>query len=71
MFWYGPFTWLLFFLVIGAAVYFIIRYKLSMTSEGKGISALESPLKILQRRLAKGEITEEEYEKIKRKLESN
>lgn len=78
MFWlHGPFTWLLFFFVIGIVVYLIIKYELVITGRGTkkslggdiGGDTGESPLEILEKRLARGEITEEEFERIKKKLE--
>ncbi len=73
LFWYGPFTWLIFFIVIGVVVYLFIKYRLAITTRSKR-NALngdtgESPLEILEKRLARGEITAEEFERIKKKLE--
>jgi putative membrane protein len=73
MLWYGPFTWLIFFLVIGVVVYLVIRYRLVVTTRStrnvlNGDTG-ESPLEILEKRLARGEITTEEFERIKKKLE--
>lgn len=73
MFWYGPFTWLIFFLVIGVVVYLFIKYRLVVTTRGtrKALNGDtgDSPLEILEKRLAKGEITAEEFERVKKKLE--
>lgn len=73
--WFDPFTWLIFFFVIGIAVYLIIKYELVITSKGaqKNLDtsefSKESALELLEKRLARGEITEIEFEKIKKKLE--
>lgn len=78
MFWmWDPFSWLIFFFVIGIAVYLIIKYELVITSRGAQKkpgadtpeSSRESALELLEKRLAKGEITEIEFERIKKKLE--
>jgi putative membrane protein len=74
MFWgFGPFNWLIFFLVIGVAIYLFIKYKLVITTKDmrKNIEGdtKQSPLEILQRRFARGEITEQEFERIKKRLE--
>ncbi|GAB60997.1 MAG: SHOCT domain-containing protein [Candidatus Jettenia sp.] len=74
MFWFhGPFSWLLFFLVIGMVAYLVIRYTPILTKRGAKKSLAgsvgESPLEILEKRFARGEITEEEFDKIKKKLE--
>lgn len=75
-FWYGPFTWLVFFLVIGGAVYLFIKYEITITGakrsekdSDRGELHGESPLEILEKRLARGEITIEEFEKIKKDIE--
>ncbi|GAB60998.1 MAG: SHOCT domain-containing protein [Candidatus Jettenia sp.] len=71
--WFNPFTWLIFFCVIGVAVYLIIKYELVVTSKGVRkrfeTETKESALEILEKRLARGEITGEEFEMIKKKLE--
>ncbi|TLD41777.1 MAG: hypothetical protein JETT_1932 [Candidatus Jettenia ecosi] len=71
--WFNPFTWLIFFCVIGAAAYLIIKYELVVTRKGVRkkfeTETKESALEILEKRLARGEITGEEFEMIKRKLE--
>lgn len=71
--WFNPFTWLIFFCVIGVAIYLIIKYKLVVSGKGVRkrfkIEVRESALKILKKRLARGEISGEEFEMIRRKLE--
>lgn len=75
--WWDPFSWLIFFFVIGIAVYLIIKYELVVASRGAqkkfdagtSESSKESALELLEKRLAKGEITELEFERIKKKLE--
>lgn len=75
MFWYGPFTWLIFFLIIGLGIYLVIKYELVLISKrsdkrfNKDYDTRESPLEILEKRFARGEITEEEFEKIKKRFE--
>lgn len=71
--WFDPFTWLIFFAVIGIAIYLVIKYELIVI--GRGVKkkteteSKESPLETLEKRFAKGEITEIEFERIKKKLE--
>lgn len=73
--WYGPFNWLLFFLIIGVAIYLFIKYKLVVTTKdtrkeiSSGTSGGESALGILEKRFARGEITEQEFERIRKRLE--
>jgi putative membrane protein len=62
----GMFMWLIFLIVLGVAVYFIIQ-----TSKSKNVTdeAQETPLDILKKRYAKGEITKEEFDRMKKDLE--
>jgi len=63
--WYGGiFMWILLLAVIGLIVYLIAR-----GVQIKGSSNDETPLQILKKRYARGEISKEEYERIKRDLE--
>jgi putative membrane protein len=60
------FMWILLVIVIGFVGYFIIQKARAKTS---GIIMPETPLNILKKRYALGEITKEEYERMKRDLE--
>lgn len=61
----GIFMWLIWVFVIAAIVYLIV-------SQGKkrGGPEPESPLDILKKRYARGEITREEFETMKKDIES-
>jgi putative membrane protein len=59
----GGYLWILLAIIIGLVVYLIIRNALSGPEPGK-----ETALDILKKRFAKGEITKEEFEEMKRKL---
>jgi putative membrane protein len=62
----GMFMWIIFLIVIGMLVYFVVR-----DQQTKGQTPTqESPLDILKMRYAKGEVTKEEYERMKKDLES-
>lgn len=63
----GIFMWLIFLIVIGVAVYLIVQ-----ATKSKGLESpfRETPMEILKKRYAKGEITKEEFDKIKKDLES-
>ncbi len=63
----GMFMGLLFFILIVVLVYFVIQ---AITAKGRPPIPPESPLDILKKRYAKGEITKEEFEKIKKDLEN-
>lgn len=62
----GMFMWLIFLIVVGVAVYFIIQ-----ASKAKNVAgpAQETPLDILKKRYAKGEINKEEFDRMKKDLE--
>jgi putative membrane protein len=63
--WYGGILmWILLLGLIGLAIYLVIR-----STQTRGSSGEETPLQILKRRYAKGEISREEYERMKRDLE--
>jgi putative membrane protein len=58
------YMWILLLIIIAIAVYLVIESQKSRTDGVK-----ETPLEILKTRFARGEITKEEFEEIKRKLE--
>jgi len=62
----GMFMWIVFLIVLGFLVYFIVQSR-----QGKGplSTQQESPVDILKKRYAKGEITREEFERMKKDLE--
>jgi putative membrane protein len=68
MYGYGPygmmggfFMWILFLLLLGLVVYFVVRL-------AKPAGTGETPLDILKKRYAKGEITKEDFEEKKKDL---
>ncbi len=56
----GGFMWILFLIVIVLLIYFLVQ-------KSKGINqiSMETPLDILKMRYAKGEITKEEFDRMK------
>ena len=62
----GMFMWIVPLIVIGLLVYFIVQ---AQKTKGSPPTQNESHLDILKRRYAKGEITKEEYERMKNDLE--
>ncbi len=62
----GMFMWLIFLIVLGVAIYFIVQ-----TLKDKKISGdvTETPMNILKKRYAKGELTKEEFDRMKKDLE--
>ncbi len=53
--------WLILVIVVAIAIYFIVQ------TQRRG-SVSETPLEILKKRYAKGEITKEEYDRLKQDL---
>ena len=67
--WNMPMMWFIWLPVLIISIVLLVRL-LDKTSTDKGKSA-ESPLDILKRRYANGELTTEEYEKRKKIFEGN
>ena len=61
----GMFMWLIFLVVLAVAIYFIV---VVAKNKNLGGHAPETPLEILKKRYAKGEITKEEFDRIKNDL---
>jgi len=57
----GWIMWLILVIVVAIAIYFIAQAQ-------KGRTARETPLEILKTRYAKGEITKEDYDRMKQDL---
>jgi putative membrane protein len=64
----GPFMMLLFVLITVALIYLIIR--LTGPSASNHHNSPDTPLEIVKKRYAKGDISKEEFDEIKRDLES-
>jgi putative membrane protein len=62
----GMFMWIIFLIVIGLLIYFIVQ---GQKTKGQTPTQNENHLDILKKRYAKGEITKEEYEGMKKDLE--
>jgi len=58
----------IFWIVLFVVVFFLAKLAIN-TESGKGGTSLESPLDILQKRYASGEIDKNEYERKKEELE--
>jgi putative membrane protein len=64
----GIFMWLIFILIAGVIIYFAVNRSKGTGSPGG--SPEESAIEILKRRYANGEISREEFNKMKKELES-
>lgn len=63
----GMLMWIIFAVILVVAIYFIINNSKSNESPGR---SKQTSLDIIKERYAKGEISEEEFEKMKRNLTS-
>jgi putative membrane protein len=62
----GMFMGILFLIVLGVAIYFIVRNVKLKNGTGQ---TQETPIDILKKRYAKGEITKEEFDRMKNELQ--
>ena len=76
--WYGSGSWmgivgsimmLVFWALVIAGVVLLIRWLASQGRQGGGAGGGRGPLDILKERYAKGEITREQFEQMRRDLE--
>ena len=63
----GGFMWLIVLVLVGIVIYFLFQVSKSKGSDG---SIIETPLDILKKRYAKGEIDKEEFDRKKKDLEA-
>jgi len=59
--------WIMFLIVIGFLMYFIVQ---AQKTKSQPPTQTESPLDILKRRYAKGEINKDDFDRLKRDLET-
>lgn len=63
----GGFMWIIVIVLVGVVIYFLLQASKSKGSDG---SVMETPLDILKKRYAKGDIDKEEFDRKKEDLES-
>jgi len=69
--WGGVFMWILFLIIIVVVVYFVLQGTRARGHDSSfGETSKETPIDILKRRYARGEISKEEFEQIKRDLKN-
>lgn len=61
----GMFMWIFFVIITALVAYFVIQ---TIRKSTPGRTPQETPLDILKRRYAQGEITREDYDKMKRDI---
>lgn len=61
----GMFMWIFFVIITALVAYFVIK---AIRTNTPGRTPQETPLDILKRRYAQGEITKEDYEKMKKDI---
>jgi putative membrane protein len=62
----GMFMGFLFLILLGLAIYFIIQ---SLKAKNVGSQIQETPIDILKKRYAKGELTKEDFDRMKNELQ--
>ncbi len=63
----GGSMWLIVLVLVGAVIYFMLK---SPKSKDSNNSLIETPLDVLKKRYANGEINKEEFDRMKNDLES-
>jgi putative membrane protein len=63
----GMFMWIILLILIGLLVYFFMQ---TQKTKGQTPTQVESHLDILKKRYAKGEINKEDFDRMKRDLET-
>lgn len=66
---YGGIFMLIILIVIAVVIIFIVTNRSKTTGNSKNTTG-ESPTEILKKRYAKGEITKEEFDRLKKEIES-
>ena len=61
----GMFMWIFFVIITALVAYFVIR---TIRTSAQGRTPRETPLDILKRRYAQGEITKEDYDRMKKDI---
>ncbi len=62
----GGLMWLIILVLVGIGVYFLLQ---ASKSKGSGVSKIETPLDMLKKRYASGEIDKEEFDRKKKDME--
>ena len=62
----GGLMWLIILVLVGVGVYFLLQ---ASKSKGSDVSNIETPLDMLKKRYASGEIDTEEFDRNKKDLE--
>lgn len=66
----GIFMWLIVIVIIAVVLYLIFTSNRNLSGGDSRGDRGESPLDILKRRYAEGEITKEEFDRMKREIEN-
>ncbi len=64
----GMFMWLILIIIAGVIIYFVINRNKRTGNPDESTGA--SPVEILKRRYASGEISKEEFDRLKKEIES-
>ncbi len=66
--WFGGLFMIVFWVAVIAGIYLLVRWVVTTSRKGDRANGDDSPLEILKRRYARGEINKEEFERMKKEL---
>ncbi len=66
--WFGGIFMIVFWALVIVGVVLLVRWLLAASGRGASRAADEAPLEILKKRYARGEINQEEFERMKKDL---
>jgi putative membrane protein len=66
--WFGGIFMIAFWVLVIAGIILFIRWLLASSRKAEGRTGDDSPLEILKKRYARGEINKEEFERMKKDL---
>lgn len=66
--WFGGVFMIVFWVAVIAGLFLLIRWVAATSRKGDRANGDDSPLEILKRRYARGEISKEEFERMKKEL---
>ena len=67
--WGGGFFMIAFWVAVIVGIALLVKWIMATSGKGEGVPAKESPMEILKRRYAAGEIGKEEFEEKKKGIE--
>lgn len=66
--WFGPFGMFIFWIITIVVIVLVVRWLISLGREPRTINTQETALDILKKRYASGEITKDEFERMRKEI---